>query len=150
MSDQLEIRELELLELGSAVPLYCRVFAGPPWLEIWDETAARARLEQVLKTPGALGLGIWEGAELQGFALGYVEPWRDGAHYYLKEICVSTERQRQGLGRRLMEALTASLLTQEVSKIYLLTARGEDAEAFYERLGYYTSPRMILMGRYIR
>lgn len=103
-----------------------------------------------MRTPGFLGVVIGRGEGIQGFAMGVAEPWHEGYHFYLKEMCVETGRQRQGLGSRLLEYLTDELSRQEVERIYLLTARGDMSEAFYQKVGFHTSPKMILMARKLR
>jgi hypothetical protein len=35
-------------------------------------------------------------------------------------------------------------------KVYLLTARDSAAEAFYNKRGFYISPKMIMMGKYLK
>lgn len=62
--------------------------------------------------------------------------------------CVElSTHQRRGLGTKLMAFLTQELSGRNTTRIYLLTARGEISEAFYSKIGFYTSPKMILMAR---
>jgi ribosomal protein S18 acetylase RimI-like enzyme len=142
------LREATPDDLDSCVDLFCRTFAQPPWNEEWDQAIARKRLLQVFQTPGFVG-AVAEQSGLLGFAIGFCEPWKDGYVYYLKEACVDPSIQRQGIGTRLMGFLTERLPAQGVAKIYLLTARGDSSEAFYAKLGFYTSGKMILMGKYL-
>lgn len=59
----------------------------------------------------------------------------DVAHLNL--LAVSTEHRRQGLGRRLMEWLTATAIEAGVFRINLeLRTHNESARLFYERLGF--------------
>ena len=46
-----------------------------------------------------------------------------------------------------MAFLSAELRERDTKRIYLLTARGDMSEAFYSKIGFYTSPKMILMAR---
>ena len=130
--------------LDVAAQLYVSVFNAAPWHDDWTPTTARQRLADTLATPGALGFVLVEG-DMLGFALGYSEPWYDGAHFYLKEMCVRGDRQRTGFGTRLLQHLERVLREQQVDRVYLLTMQGSPAEAFYARQGYYVSPRMRLM-----
>ena len=58
---------------------------------------------------------------------------------HLNLLAVAPEHRRQGLGRRLMEWLTATAVEAGVFRINLeLRARNEPARAFYERLGFGT------------
>jgi len=85
--------------------------------------------------------------EIAGFALGFSEPWHEGTHFYLKEMCIHHGSQRQGLGTQLMDFLLKKLIERYTNRVYLLTARGETSEAFYSKIGFYTSPKMIMMAR---
>ena len=132
--------------LDAAAALYVGVFNAPPWDDAWTAETSRRRLAEALAAPGALGL-VLHADRLLGFALGAVEPWFDGEHFYLKELCVRSDRQRAGLGTRLMRHLERELRERDIDRIYLLTAADGPAARFYETLGYYRSPRVALMAR---
>lgn len=142
-------RHFEASDLDACVDLYVSTFAGPPWSEKWEPGVVHARLDQIVRTPGAFGLVIERNGRIAGFALGISEPWHEGTHFYLKEMCISPALQRQGLGTRLMEHLLRELAGRDTKRVYLLTARGDVSEAFYSKTGFYTSPKMILMARRI-
>lgn len=140
-------RLFEATDLALCVELFVSTFAQPPWSETWEPGVVHARLEQIIRTPGAQGAVILTDGEITGFALGVSEPWHEGSHFFLKEMCVSHAHQRQGLGTRLLDYLISGLRKQDATRIYLLTARGDMSEAFYTKAGFYTSPKMILMAR---
>jgi aminoglycoside 6'-N-acetyltransferase I len=139
-------RPFEESDLDPCVDLYIATFAQPPWSERWERSVVRARLEQIVRTPGFWG-AVTGDEGLTGFAMGISEPWHEGNHFYLKEMCIAPAHQRQGLGTRLLEFMSATLAARDTKRIYLLTARGEMSEAFYTKAGFYTSPKMILMAR---
>ncbi len=132
--------------LDAAADLYVAVFNAAPWHDRWTATTARPRLADTLATPGALGFALLEG-DLLGFVLGFAEPWFDGAHFYLKEMCVQSDRQRTGLGTCLLLHLEQALREQRIERAYLLTAHEGPAQAFYAKHGYYTSSKMRVMAR---
>lgn len=139
-------RPLEESDLDSCVDLFVCTFAQPPWNETWEPAIVRARLDQIFRTPMSFGVVSWD-TRLMGFALGVSEPWHEGSHFFLKEMCIRAEDQRQGHGTRLLDHLSSQLQAGDTTRIYLLTARGDMSEAFYTHAGFYTSPRMILMAR---
>lgn len=130
--------------LDAAARLYVAVFNAAPWHDRWTTATAHRRLAETLATPNALGFALLDD-DLVGFVLGHAEPWFDGDHFYLKEMCIRADRQRGGLGSRLLRHLEGALREQGVGRIYLLTAREGPAAAFYEGQGYYTSRKMALM-----
>ncbi|RYG57548.1 GNAT family N-acetyltransferase, partial [bacterium] len=86
-----------------------------------------------------------DGEELVGFVLGNAEQWDRARHFNLREMCVAIDRQRSGLGTNLMNALQSGLIEQGIDRIYLLTARDTSAQSFYEKCGFYVSPKMVMM-----
>jgi len=139
-------RPFEAQDLDACIEIYLETFASPPWNESWDPVVVRARLDQIVRTPGFFGAILGAG-EPEGFALGFSEPWHEGSHFYLKEMCVRPTLQRRGHGSALMEYLTSQLVSRDIRRIYLLTARGDLSQAFYSKAGFYISPKMILMAR---
>ena len=139
-------RPFQESDLEPCVEIFVSTFAQQPWSETWDSEIVRDRLDQIIRTPGFFGAVVGEDS-ISGFAFGFSEPWHEGNHFYLKEMCVDHQYQRQGLGSRLMEYLAEELTARGTRRIYLLTARGEMSEAFYSKIGFYTSPKMILMAR---
>ncbi len=140
-----EIRPFTPGDLDGAITLYVGVFNAEPWNDRWTIETARKRLAETFDTPGFLGVVAVENAEPIGFVAGYREQWFTGGHYYLKEMCVRTDRQRAGIGTRLIEHLERRLRDLDVERVYLLTARGGPAETFYAKRGYWASPKMIVM-----
>jgi ribosomal protein S18 acetylase RimI-like enzyme len=140
------LRAFQPSDLDVCTEIFVSTFAREPWRETWDPDIVRARLEQIVFTPGFYGAVIG-GSEITGFALGFSEPWHEGTHFYLKEMCVASQHQRQGLGATLLKFLQQELANRDTKRIYLLTARGDSSEAFYGKAGFYVSPKMIMMAR---
>jgi aminoglycoside 6'-N-acetyltransferase I len=140
----MKIAMLDQVHLSDCADLYVSVFNSAPWHDAWTREQAARRLEETLTTPGALGLLAFREGRLVGFLLGYRETWFTGTHYYLKEMCVTTEVQRTGIGGGLIKALADRLRQEKVERIYLLTARDGPAAAFYTKHGFYKSPKMGL------
>lgn len=133
--------------LSAAARLFVSVFNAPPWSESWSEESARARLEDVVRTPGFVGVALHDGQELCGFAVGHKEHWHTGKHFLLREMCVRTESQRQGIGAALLSALEARLVG--VEQVYLRTDRHGPAHRFDERCGYRLAQRTGVMTKKI-
>lgn len=102
------IREFQEADLDSCVELFIATFANPPWSETWDPGIVRARLEQIIRTPLFYGAVIGTDV-ITGFAIGVSEPWHEGTHFHLREMCIDPARQRQGLGTQLMDFLFTEL-----------------------------------------
>lgn len=156
------LRPFEEADLELSADLYTETFARPPWNEVWDRRVVLARLRQIADTPHCFGLVATAEAsgnggsagfrtpELLAFVIGYSEPYHDGFHFYLKEMCVHPGHQRQGIGSRVMESLISILKERNNHRLYLLTSRGDMSEDFYTKAGFYTSRKMILMARVLK
>jgi ribosomal protein S18 acetylase RimI-like enzyme len=68
--------------------------------------------------------------------LGWNERWTRGWHFHLKEMCVATALQRQGIGRRLIDELENRLAGRGVHRVFLETGESAPARRFYEASGY--------------
>ena len=129
------------LEYAAAVELRRRVLRLPLGL---DFTAAELASEA-----DQFHFGLWDGDDLVGClslvrngpsrlvsnrdegTLGCVEIIKWESQFKMRQVAVSPDRQRQGIGKRLVEAAEAFVDTGEIS----LHAR-EVAVPFYEAMGY--------------
>ena len=145
----MQIQPIEQWQVAHCTELFLAVFNSPPWNEAWPTSAATKRLGDLFHTPGFYGVIAVEGREAAGFAMGHVEQWDRGQHFYLQEMCVAPPSQRRGIGTALMQTLCYDLMAMQVEKIYLLTARASAAESFYKKHGFYVSQKMVMMGRYL-
>ncbi|NMG06657.1 GNAT family N-acetyltransferase [Brasilonema sp. UFV-L1] len=141
-----EIESFTTKHLDECASLYVEVFNGEPWNEQWSFENARLRLFETLMTPGFVGFVLRQD-KLLGFVAGYCEQVQKGKGFYLKEICVRPDNQRQGVGTKLLDRLMDVLTAMEVTMVYLLTMKDGQAEAFYTQNGYQRSQRMILMSK---
>lgn len=132
----LSVGSLPAEDLDEAARLYRDVFNEEPWDDDWTVETARRRLGEIRRTPGYRGFGAYRDGALIGVAMGYLERWYSGPHFYLKEMFVRPSRQRRGVGTTLLEALLDALDGESVERVYLLTMRDGPARAFYESYGF--------------
>jgi ribosomal protein S18 acetylase RimI-like enzyme len=137
-------------DLGRCAEIFVEVFNSPPWSEDWVVSSAMFRLTEVAGTPGFIGLKILSNGQMLGFGMGYLESFDDGGDFYLKEMCILPELQGQGIGTALLDQLKGSLIKKGAKKLYLLTKRDGPAAKFYEKNGFYTSDRIIVMSHSLR
>jgi len=120
----------------AATRVFVRAFALDPWNETWPASRARQRLSDIVHAPGFLGFAALQGEELVGFVLGRFEVYADEDHFYVQELCVAPEHQRQGIGTLMLSFLHKCLEAMGCRQVYLLTARESSVEQFYLRNGY--------------
>lgn len=141
------IRETVPADWTDCASFFVEVFNAPPWKEEWTPDSALQRLAECARTPNFLGLIAEDGAEIVGMAFGYSQRYQEEMHYFLLEFCVANDRQREGIGGNLLKELHRRLQTSGVSRIYTLTGRETPAQAFYEKGGFYVSPKMVMMAK---
>jgi aminoglycoside 6'-N-acetyltransferase I len=146
MSEEIQIfTEQHLDECAS---LFLEVFNSEPWNESWNFEKANLLLSQILNTPGSLGLVLQQQNIILGFVIGYCEQRDKGKNFFLKEMCVRSNQQRQGIGTKLIQKLIYTLNQAGVNLIYLLTMKDEYTEEFYSKNGFQRSLRMIIMTKF--
>ncbi len=142
MSEEIQAFTTEYLD--RCAYLYVEVFNREPWNEQWSFNTARTRLFEIINTPGFVGF-VFKQDELLGFLAGYCKQGQKGKSFYLEEICVRPHQQRQGIGTKLLNKLMDTLTCIEVNRVYLLTNKDGQAEAFYKKHGYQRNQQMIFM-----
>lgn len=127
---------LDACNLTHFTGLYCTLFNAAPWHDGWTEAVALERLQGFAAVPSFFGLGQLQGSQPVGFALGWGERWVNGWTFHLKEMGVAPALQGQGLGRALMQALSAHLRERGYQSINLQTGRSIPAAHFYQAQGF--------------
>ncbi len=143
-----EVRLLTDEDLKEAVIIYTNVFSARPWNEPWSINTAYARLYDISKTPGYIGIGYFhsENNKLTGFIVGNEEQWANYKAFYVNEICVLSSTQQTGIGTSLLSFLKELLIQKEVKEVYVSTERGQGKpERFFEKNGFVTHESRILM-----
>jgi GNAT superfamily N-acetyltransferase len=104
----------------------------------FDQRVAQIREALFGETPAASSLLAWHGAELVGMA-SYSFLWPAAGvtrSLYLKELYVAQSRQRQGIGKLLMDSLLTIAAKHGCSRVEWTTDQESDgARRFYAKLG---------------
>lgn len=127
----MEIASINNSEIDSHAALLVGVFSQEPCSEKWELKKAHDRLMCYQKAPYFSDLSAIEEGELTGFMFGNFEPYQKSSHFIIKEMCVKTERQRSGVGKKLLSELNNHLKQNNATSSYLLTRKGSPAELFY-------------------
>ena len=116
--------------------LYVSVFNAAPWKDGWSIEAVHERFQSFSKYPSFFGVGHFTNGLPDALAFGWSERWASGWHYHLKEMCVASHCQRQGLGSKLITELEQRLHLQGIDRVFLETGQSAPARTFYEQHGY--------------
>ena len=136
------VRDYQPGDLDECVALYTRVFGEPPWEEHWDPADARAHLEQILLTPGSLGLVALEDDQIMGMLMGVEKRTSTGGAFIVDDVFVEGAKQRHRVGSELMNALKERLRARGVTTVGLFTSWTAPASEFYRKQGFVEIPQL--------
>ena len=136
------VRDFQSGDLDECVALYIRVFSEPPWHEEWDPAEARGHLEQILLTPGSLGLVALEDDQIMGMLLGVEKHTSTGGAFIVDDVFVHGAKQRQRVGSELMNTLKERLRARGVTTLGLFTSWTAPASEFYRKQGFVEIPQL--------
>lgn len=117
--------------------LFLKVFSMPPWNDQWDSAdQLSAYMNELIDPSNALCLGYYHENQLIGISLGYVFHWWEGTEYFIKELCIDTELQGQGHGKKFIEEIERYLKASSIKALWLMTERSTPAFSFYKNNGF--------------
>lgn len=131
--------------LKQCAELYIKVFNSEPWNETWTYHSAIERLTDLIHTPKFLGFLLYENDNLIGFIAGNSKKSYSGLTFYLAELCINNKTQGKGYGTKLLHFLENELNKRDVQSLYLLTATGGLAEAFYLKNQYIINDNRVVI-----
>lgn len=132
-------------KIEQCIELYINVFNSEPWNETWTYQNAKERLTDLINTPKFLGYLLYDNDELIGFIAGNSKKTYSGLTFYLAELCINNQIQGKGYGSKLLRYLENQLRKKEIHSLYLLTAKGGQAEAFYIKNNYVINENRIVI-----
>lgn len=143
----MEIKVVEESDLLTCTDVFIEVFNGEPWNDEWQPEKAKQYVLDFYHTPGFMGLVATEGEETTGFLFGVHRVWWSGDEFFINEMCVKGNRQKQGIGKALLDRLLEELNTRKITHLSLLTDRGIPAEDFYKKNGFTEVERLVFLSR---
>lgn len=68
----------------------------------------------IVNTPGFKGYVTEDDSQIVGLVLGHRKRWWRGDIYYLNEMCVSLNRQGEGIGTAMMKFVKEDVQTKNI------------------------------------
>ena len=133
----MRIRPFEDADADRVVELWDRCGLLRPWNDPRKDIARKLQVQRELFLVG----------EIDGCVVAVVMAGYEGHRGWANYLAVEPERQGQGLGRRMMDAVERGLAELGCPKVQLQIRRGNlDVVRFYRELGY-TEDEVISMGK---
>ncbi|QNM90583.1 GNAT family N-acetyltransferase [Aliarcobacter cryaerophilus] len=131
------IRKILKSDIKNCAELYKEIFNQSLWEESWTYEEANNRLNYIFESKGFVGFIATYENLIWGFVLGNIEPYTKGNAFYLREMCVKTQKQNKGIGKELISHLHHELKNLKIVRSYLITQQNSPASDFYLRNGYF-------------
>lgn len=114
-----------------------------PWNDSWTREKAVELLTCYYGTPKFMGWMAKAGSITMGAGIGNIEPYYSGDIFYLKEMFVSVQSQKAGVGRDLIAAMKKDLEMMGIRTIMLFTSK--EIGDFYQKSGFEEMERRTTM-----
>jgi aminoglycoside 6'-N-acetyltransferase I len=141
------INNIKKVQIEKCAEVYVKVNNAEPWNDEWTLETAYRRLNDIYTAPNFAGVLYVENGEVEGAILGNYEQFFDGMHYNLREMFVSNELQRTGIGSKMLRTLEGQLKLYGVTTIILFTSKGNGTSRFYLKNGFGEWDNMVIMGK---
>ena len=137
------VQSLEILRRCS--PILVKAYNGEPWNDSWTEEKAFEKLSCFFNSPKFIGWVATEGDKILGCCVGNIEPYFTGDYFYLKEMFVSPDSQRKGVGAEIMKAVKTHLETIDIKTVILFTSNAAFPFEFYKKHSFNQMENMCMM-----
>lgn len=140
----MHLKELTIENLNEIRELFRSVFTAPPWNDDWsDEEQLDNYLKDLMCVRTPLILALIKEDEMIGIAIGNIRHWHSGTEYFIEELCIRTDMQKQGHGRKFLQLIEDYLKEHGLHQIFLMTERHVPAYQFYKDLGFEELPAHV-------
>ena len=147
MEDKTVIQRCTIEHLDEYGRIYATAFSGEPWNDPWKPEDVAVHVKELLESDQAYGLEYVTGGKVAGFVLGISMLFHYGRTFEINDLAVDPEFQKQGIAKKLMEAILYDLKKQGIVGVHLITAVDAFLPEFYERFGFQKEKRVLLMGK---
>ena len=130
------IRELTQRDIPNCAAILCAVYNNELWQCRWTKDTASAYLTDYIGAAKFVGFALEENGELVGALFAHEKIWWNNSELYIDEMFILPERQRSGLGGRLIAAAEGYVKANGLAGLTLCTNKYAPAPNFYRKNGF--------------
>ena len=119
----MEVREICLVHVKEISQLFNEIFSREPWNDEWSEEDLSIYMHDLVGNRLSLSIGLYDGNQLIGIALGRIKHWYNGREFWIDEFGIMTDEQSKGLGSQFMDLVVDYTKKRGTDRIMLITER---------------------------
>jgi aminoglycoside 6'-N-acetyltransferase I len=131
--------------LSKCASLLVEVYNAEPWNDNWSQETAMKKLQYAFDCPNFVGFVAMQGEKLVGCLVGNIEPNYDSKYLYLRDMFVSVQSQRMGIGTQLLAAMKTDLKAKNIRDCIFFTSQKFYTFDFYKKNGFELMGDMAMM-----
>ena len=119
----MEVREICLAHVKEISQLFNEIFSREPWNDEQSEEDLSIYMHDLVGNRLSLSIGLYDGNQLIGIALGRIKHWYNGREFWIDEFGIMTDEQSKGLGSQFMDLVVDYTKKRGIDRIMLITER---------------------------
>lgn len=139
------IRKLELTDLPRCGEIYAKAFPIEQWGIDWTNENAKEYLLDFVEQKRFVGFVYEENGVVDGCLFACKKISGSKEEIYINEMAVTNEKQGQGIGKQLLNAVKDYSKENNLAGVVLYTSEYAPAAKFYERNDFQLSQGTICM-----
>ena len=141
----MEFKNITEENIEIATKIFMNSFNAEPWFEKWTMETGKARLSQIMRCDGSLGLITYKDNKPCAMIVGHEESYYDGKRFLIKEFCVDSNCKGGGIGTKTLEYYMEKLKERGIVQTSLYTMRNKQILNFYEKNGFKEIEDLVMM-----
>jgi len=141
----MNILPIDKVNLHDCIDIFISAYNQAPWNHNWTFAKAKTYLSEYADSPGFVGFVLYDGNKPVGATFAHKKTWWTNEQLMVDEFFISSERQKKGYGKILMEHCNQYARANQIGLLILMTNKYMPAYKFYDRLGYITADQYLFM-----
>lgn len=139
------IRHFETKDLEQCAKIFREAFSEEDWGCVWTQQRAELYLSDYAANPKFVGFVSEDNGVIDGAIFACKKVSWNNDEIYVDELIVDPQKQRSGIGQKLVDAIKDYSKENGLAGLVLYTHEQAPAKRFYEKNGFQISEGVICM-----